>query len=300
MKKNKSIYWWQRLDVEPSEKDNVHDFMEEKNFLWEVLTFPCYTYVNGKYIEIDRNRVVARSDDMKPMYVVKKQYKLMNNEECFQVMNLFKEKYENSKFVSCGDILNQKKSYLTMILKKIKICDDDFLVYVTTANGFDGRNAINCTLSLLRESDHAVFQMADEQHKRIWTMGRLDTTLNFDQVYKEVEEYIKFAQDLGEELNKKEIVLNDILKPLFELDWKKSKCVNLHMAEQKEYIREIYIKNGGKSLYNLYMAISSYYCNYRNFKNGKLGDDLRFDFAMIGYFYELCNYTNYIIKNLTI
>ena len=142
--------------------------------------------------------------------------------------------------------------------------------------------------------------MNDEQHKRIWTMGRLDTTSNFEQLYKEVEEYISYAQNLGEELNKKEIVLNDILKPLFELDWKKSKCVNLHMAEQKEYIREIYIKNGGKSLYNLYMAISSYYCNYRNFKNGKLGDDLRFDFAMIGYFYELCNYTNYIIKNLTI
>ena len=129
MKKNKSMYWWQRLDVEPSEKDNVHDFMEEKNFLWEVLTLPCYTCVNGEYIEIDRNRVVARSDDMKPMYVVKKQYKLMNNEECFQVMNLFKQKYENSKFISCGDILNQKKSYLTMILKKIKICDDNFLVY---------------------------------------------------------------------------------------------------------------------------------------------------------------------------
>ena len=261
MKKNKSMYWWQRLDVEPSEKDNVHDFMEEKNFLWKVLTLPCYTCVNGEYIEIDRNRVVARSDDMKPMYVVKKQYKLMNNEECFQVMNLFKQKYENSKFISCGDILNQKKSYLTMILKKIKICDDDFLVYMTTANGFDGRNAINCTLSLLRESDHAVFQMNDEQHKRIWTMGRLDTTSNFEQLYKEVEEYISYAQNLGEELNKKEIVLNDILKPLFELDWKKSKCVNLHMAEQKEYIREIYIKNGGKSLYNLYMAISSYYCN---------------------------------------
>ena len=47
-------------------------------------------------------------------------------------------------------------------------------------------------------------------------------------------EYINYAQNLGEELNKKEIVLNDILKPLFELDWKKSKCVNLHMAEQKQ------------------------------------------------------------------
>jgi hypothetical protein len=70
------------------------------------------------------------------------------------------------------------------------------------------------------------------------------------------------------------------------------------MAEQKEYIREIYIKNGGKSLYNLYMAISSYYCNYS--PRRKISDDLMFDFAMIGYFYELCNYTNYIIKNLTI
>ena len=51
----KHIYWWEKLDVEPSEKENVHDFMEEKNFLWEVLSLPCYTCINGEYIEIDRN-----------------------------------------------------------------------------------------------------------------------------------------------------------------------------------------------------------------------------------------------------
>ena len=296
----KHIYWWQKLDTLPSEKETIHDFMEEKDFLWKVVSLPCYTCVNGEYIEIDKNRVVARSDELKPMYVVKKQYKLMDNEECFQIMNLFKEKYKESKFVSCGDILNRKKSYITMMLKQVKICNEDFLVYITTTNGFDGRNAVNCTLTLMRIYDHAVFQMSDDTHKRIWTMGRKDTTSKFEQVYKELEEYIVYAQNLAEKLNKKEIVLNDVVNPLFQLDWKKSKCVNLHLAEQMEYIRQIYMKSGGKSLYHLYMAISSYYCNYHNIRVGKLYDDLRFDFAMIGYFYELNNYMDYILKNITI
>ena len=293
---NKLSYWWQRLDVEPSKTECACEFMKEKNFLWKVVSLPCFTCINGEYIEIPQNRVVARSDDMKPIYVVKKQYKLMDNDECFQITDLFKKAYEGSKFVSCGDILNKKKSYITMLLKKTKLLNDDFLAYITVANGFDGRNAVNCALTLIREKDHAVFQLSDEHHKRIWTMGRMDIKSKFERIQKEVEEYIKYAQKTVDELNEREIDLNGTLNPLFDLDWKKSKCVNLHMAEQKEWIREIYIKNGGKSLYHLYMAISSYYCNYRNFRNGKLGDDIRFDFAMCGYFYELHNYINYILK----
>lgn len=291
-------YWWERLNVSPSEKENVHDFMEENNFLWEVVTLPCYTLINNEYVQINKHKVCARSDDLKPMFVVKKQYKLLNNEECFQIMNKFKEQYSESKFISCGDILNQKKSYITLLLKTIKICNDEFLVYVTVTNGFDGRNAVNCTLSLIKKNDHSVFQLFDDMHKRIWTICRLDTTIDFDSLCIDIDKYIEYAKEISNTLNKKEIDLNNFIKPMFDLNWKKSKCINLHIAEEKEYIREIYLKNKGKTLYDLYMSISHYYCNHKLIRNGKLGDDLRFDLAMSGYIYELNDYAKYIIKSL--
>ena len=290
-------YWWERLETVPSEAKTVHDFMVEKNFLWKVVSLPCFTLIDGKYVKIDRHKVCARSDDMKPMYVVKKQYHLLNNEECFQIMDEFKKKYEESKFVSCGDILNQKKSYLTMSLKHIEICGDDFSVYLTITNGFDGRNAVNCTLSLIRNKDHSVLQICDDECKRIWTMGRVNSKFDIDHYFNEIEIYLKSVQSLCNELNEVEISLNDFIKPMFDLDWKKSKCVNLHVAEEKEYIREIYLKNNGKTLYDLYMAISCYFCNHKMLRNGKLGDDLRFDSAMCGCFYELHDYEKYIIEH---
>ena len=83
----------------------------------------------------------------------------------------------------------------------------------------------------------------------------------------------------------------------YYIDRKKSKCVNLHLAEEKEYIREIYLKNKGSTLFDLYMAMSHYYCHYKS-KFEKLSNaDIRFDFAMCGYFYKLQDYGNYL-KNI--
>lgn len=290
-------YWWERIDIAPSEKTNVHDFMEEKQFTWKVISLPCFAFVDGKYVEINRHRVCARSDDYNPMFVVKKQYKLLSNEDCFQIMNKFKEAYAESKFVSCGDIVNQKKSYLTMLLKKIKLCSDEYSVYLTVTNGFDGRNAVNCTLTLMRDFDHAVFQVSDSKHERTWTLGRMNIESKFDFIHNEIERYLEYADKICREMISVKITLNDVLNPMFALNWKKSKSINLHMAEEKEYIREIYLKRKGKNIYDLYLAICSYYCNFRQKRNGKLGDDIRFDFAMCGYFNNLYKYGKYFVDN---
>ena len=293
-------YWWERINKTPSEKKTVHEFMIEQNFTWKVLTLPCFTFVNGKYVEIEKHRVFARSDDLKPIYVVKKQFKLLDNEECFKIADEFKKKFPSSKFISCGDFLQQKKSYLTLLLKKIKIENDEFSVYVTITNGFDGRNAINCIVNLVRDKDFSVFQMFDEYHKNIWTLGRKNITQKFNHISNELEIYLGYAQNLIKKMNSIQIDLNDTITPIFSINLKKSKSVNSHLAEEKEYIREIYLKNNGRSVYDLYMAMSNYYCHYKSHFKKKSNADIRFDFAMCGYFYNLYNYGKYLIKKFNI
>ena len=85
--------WLDRINVKTSEKMTVHSFMEDCDFLWKPLALPCYCNVDGRYIEVEKHRVFARSDDLKPMYVVKKQFKLLSNEECFKICDNFKIKY---------------------------------------------------------------------------------------------------------------------------------------------------------------------------------------------------------------
>lgn len=288
-------YWWERLKNE-SDAESVIEFMRESDFLVNVSVLPVYVYIDGDYVEIPNHRVCVRKG--KPLYVVKKRFRLLKDDECFKILDLFKSVYPGSKFISCGDMLNGKKSYMIMKIDKINICGDEFSEYLTVTNGFDGRNAVNCILTLVRKKDNSVLQISDDLHKRIWTMGRIDVSLKFEMVKKEIENYLSYVRDMCLRMNNTEIILNDVINPMFSLDWKKTKTVNKNLAEEKEYIREIYMKNNGKSLYDLYFAMSSYYCNYKLKRNGKLGDDIRFDFAMCGYFYKLHDYEKYLIKLL--
>ena len=159
--------WWKRLDVVPSEKNTVKDFLEEQNFTWKILSQPCYMKVDDEYKIIPNHQISIRSDNLRPIAVVKNRYKLLDNDKCFEIADEFKKVYPQSKFVSCGDIMNQKESYLSMILKKEIINNDEFGVWITFTNGFDGRNAVNATLTLIKSKDHTVFQLFDKEHPRV-------------------------------------------------------------------------------------------------------------------------------------
>jgi hypothetical protein len=50
-------YWWERISVSPSEKNNIFEFMNERGFTWEVKSVPCFALIDGKYVEVDRHRV---------------------------------------------------------------------------------------------------------------------------------------------------------------------------------------------------------------------------------------------------
>jgi hypothetical protein len=85
--------------------------------------------------------------------------------------------------------MNQKESYLSMLLKTEIIADDEFGIWITFTNGFDGRNAVNCTLTMIRKKDHAVFQLFDKEHPRVWTMGRTNIKSKFQTIHKDIERY---------------------------------------------------------------------------------------------------------------
>lgn len=290
--------WWKRLDEVPSEKQTVKEFLEERNFTWKILSLPCYMKIGEEYKIIPNHQISVRNDNFQPIAVVKNRYKLLNNDKCFEIADKFKQVYSQSKFISCGDIMNQKESYLTMLLKTEKINNDDFGVWLTFTNGFDGRNAVNCTLTLIRQKDHAVFQIFDKEHPRVWTMGRTDIKSKFERIHKDVEKYIEYTKDICERMYDTDIDLNETIKPIFEIDWKRKKRVNRNLAIIKEYAREIYMKNGGKNLYDLFFALSNYYCNGKRLRVDKLGDDKRFQMAMIKYFYELNNYCTKLLANV--
>ena len=282
--------WWKHLEEEPSEKRTVKEFLEERNFTWKPISQPCYQKVGDEYKVIPNHQISVRSDNLYPIAVVKNRYKLLTNEECFSMANRFLEIYPNAKFISCGDIMNFSESYLSMILKTVSICDDEFGVWLTFTNGFDGRNATNVTVSLIRIKDYNVFQYFDENHPRIWTMGRVNVKTDFIHIHEDVEMYIKYAQELCEKMKSKEIVLNEVVGEIVAIDWKKTRRVNKNLAVIKEYAREIYMKNNGKTLYDLFFAFADYYHNYPRMRIDKLGDDKRFQLAMIKYNYELYDY----------
>ena len=282
--------WWKRLEEEPSEKRTVKEFLEERNFTWKPISQPCYQKVNDEYKVIPNHQISVRSDNLYPIAVVKDRYKLLTNEECFSMANRFLEIYPNAKFISCGDIMNFAKSYLSMILKTVLICGDEFGVWLTFTNGFDGRNATNATVSLIRIKDHNVFQYFDENHPRVWTMGRVNVKTDFIHIHEDIEMYIKYAQELCEKMKSKEIILNEVVGEIVAIDWKKTRRVNKNLAVIKEYAREIYMKNNGKTLYDLFFAFADYYHNYPRMRIDKLGDDKRFQSAMIKYNYELYDY----------
>jgi hypothetical protein len=287
--------WWKRLDVVPSEKNTVKDFLEEQNFTWKILSRPCYMKVDDEYKIIPNHQISIRSDNLRPIAVVKNRYKLLDNDKCFEIADEFKKVYPQSKFVSCGDIMNQKESYLSMILKKEIINNDEFGVWITFTNGFDGRNAVNATLTLIKSKDHTVFQLFDKEHPRVWTMGRIDIKSKFQTIYRDIEKYIDYAKELCENMNKIEVNLNECVNSIFEISWKKKKRTNKNLAFIKECVREIYIKNNGKNLYDLFFSFSDFYCNGKRFRTNKLGDDKRFQMAMVKYFYDLHDYWQKIL-----
>lgn len=291
-------YWFQRLEVEPSSCIDVNDFLKEQNFTWDIIKLPIYRELGGDYLPIKKYSFSARSDDYTILGIVKPKYKLLSNKECFEIANDFKNQYSDFTFISCGDILNRKRSYITIKLKNEIIADDEFDIYLTIVNSFDGRGAVNCTLTPIRKKDHAVFQIFNKDIKRTWTMSRLDIKKKFNIICNEIEQYIKFMKNICNFMKNKQIDFNEIMNPLYNFDWLKRKCVNRHMAESKGYIKDIYNKNKGNNLYDLYFAISSYYCNLKGLRQGKLGDDKRFESAMIGYFYDLHDLSDRIFENL--
>ena len=281
--------WWQKLNF-CSEKETVKDFFEEQNFTWKILSKPCYLKVGDDYVVIPNHQVSVRSDNLKPIAVVKNRYKLLNNDECFEIADEFKKLYPNSYFSSCGDILNYKESYLSMKLKEEVICFDIFEVWLTFSNGFDGRNAVNATLTLIRKKDHCVFQLFNEHIPRVWTLGRMKMTRKIEQVHKGIEDYIDYARTVCEKMKVDYIYLTETLKVMFGITMKNTKRVNKNLAYVMESVREKYIKEGGKCAYDLYFALSDYFCNSKRLRQDKLADDKRFQSAMIKYFYEVQNY----------
>lgn len=283
--------WWERLEVEPSKSNTVKEFLEEKNFTWEILSKPCYQKIGDDFVVVPNHQISVRSDNNRPISVIKNRFKLLNNDKCFEIADIFKNVYKDSYFVNCGDIMNQKESYLTMYLKTEIICDDEFYVWLTFTNGFDGRNAVNATLTLMRKADHAVFQMFDDKHPRIWTLGRIDIKSKFNMINQGIEKYIKYTKTLCEKLRSKEINLNQCINPIFDIEWKHNgKRHNKYLATIKEYSRQIYLQRNGKNLYDLFFATSSYFCNEKRLRNDKLYDDRRFQLGMVKYFYELYEY----------
>lgn len=290
-------YWYERINVEPSSCNTVKEFLDEKNFNWEITRLTAYRQLGSEYFPITKYAFSARSDDYTILGIVKPKYKLLNNKDCFEIADNFKKKYNDSKFISCGDILNRKRSYLTMKLKSEIIENDMFDFYLTIVNSFDGRGAVNCTLTPIRRNDNSVFQLFNKDIKRTWTMSRLDIKKSFDEICTEIENYIIFMKNICNYMNRRKIDFNHVMNPLYDIDWLKRKCINRHLAESKGHIKDIFVKNKGSTLYDLYFAISSYYCNIRGIRQGKLGDDKRFNFAMIGYFYELHDLSERMLQN---
>lgn len=281
--------WWQTLDF-CSKKQTVTEFFKEQNFTWKILSQPCYLKVGDEFIIIPNHQVSVRSDNLKPIAVVKNRYKLLDNEECFKIADEFKKLYPQSYFSSCGDILNYKESYLSMKLKDEIICFDIFEVWLTFSNGFDGRNAVNATLTLIRKKDHCVFQLFNENIPRIWTLGRMNIIKKIEEIHKGIENYIIYAKNVCEKMKVDYIYLNETVKKIFDINLKKTNRINKNLAYVMESVREKYIKEGGKSAYDLYFALSDYFCNSKRLRRDKLADDKRFQSAMIKYFYEVQNY----------
>ena len=281
--------WWQTLDF-CSKKQTVTEFFKEQNFTWKILSQPCYLKVGDEFIVIPNHQVSVRSDNLKPIAVVKNRYKLLDNEECFKIADEFKKLYPQSYFSSCGDILNYKESYLSMKLKDEIICFDIFEVWLTFSNGFDGRNAVNATLTLIRKKDHCVFQLFNENIPRIWTLGRMNIIKKIEEIHKGIENYIIYAKNVCEKMKVDYIYLNETVKKIFDINLKKTNRINKNLAYVMESVREKYIKEGGKSAYDLYFALSDYFCNSKRLRRDKLADDKRFQSAMIKYFYEVQNY----------
>ena len=283
--------WYERLNEIPSEKNTVMEFLEERNFTWKILSQPCYQKVGDEYKIIPNHQISVRDDDFQPIAVTKNRYKLLSNDKCFEIANEFKRIYPFSKFVSCGDIMNNKESYLSMFLNEELICDDEFGVWLTISNGFDGRNAVNATVTLVRNKDNSVFQFFEKNIPRVWTLGRMDMNRYFDRVCEGIDGYVAYAKDLCCKMNEIKISLNEVMNKLFDdINWKNNKRFNRNLAMIKECVREIYLDNKGDTEYDLFFALSNYYCNGKRIRCDKLEDDKRFQLAMIKYFYDLYKY----------
>ena len=121
----------------------------------------------------------------------------------------------------------------------------------------------------------------------------------YEDEQKAVNIYLDYIKNKCTIMKNKKINLNEIVNLIFEdkINKKEKKFMNLRNANIKEYFREIFIKNNGDSIYDLYMAMSSFFCNVKSNRMSKEKEDLiRYFNMVIKIHYELESFYKNFLK----
>lgn len=284
------MQYWYTLFTKSECKD-LNEFLQEKNFTWKVISQPCFSEINEKRINIEKYKANFRNDNFKFLGLSTKS--MIQNDECFKYADNFKKDFKDSYFCYCGDSPDKRHSYLTMFLKEEIICDEKYNIYISWMNNFEGLGGQKFVITPIRQKDNSVIQIADIKHKRIMPLK------TYEDEQKAVNIYLDYIKNKCTIMKNKKINLNEIVNLIFEdkINKKEKKFMNLRNANIKEYFREIFIKNNGDSIYDLYMAMSSFFCNVKSNRMSKEKEDLiRYFNMVIKIHYELESFYKNFLK----
>lgn len=268
--------------------NSYDDVLRQAGLNWSVDTYPAYTELNGKKIEIPNTNVVVRLDDEKPLGMVSSKYKIVNNIDAFS----FTESIFNSKeieFIRGGSYRGGSSTWLeSKLTGKYSILGDDTTCYMLFLNSHDGTGSVKALIVPNRVVCSNALNIPIKGQLRHW---RCTHTGDISKKVEEARKVLLTGSSYMEALNKECEVLqkikitstdiNNMIHRLFPITSDMNESYkNIQEAHRIHLSEVFYLKDDlthlGSSGYRFISAVADYADHVESKRSTKNGNINRF------------------------
>lgn len=194
---------WHNLGVVTKNALSSQEALIQSGLNWSVVQGDLYSSNNGR-LEIVPDLIAnIRQTDNKCLGVVTKKYRVLQNVEAFDFVNLLLG--EGIEYESAGALNNGKTVWLLAKLPETEIVGDKIEPYLVFTNSHDGKNAIRVAVTPIRVVCQNTLNMALGGSKRIWSarhMGDLsDKMIQARLTLDLAKNYLLSLNEIGNQLS---------------------------------------------------------------------------------------------------
>lgn len=129
---------------------SARDCMEQANLNWRVEMQPCYTQVNGQFVEVPQNQIPVRMDTGTPFQAVGNRYVPFQNVDCFNFLDSVIDDF-GATYEGAGSFQNGALVYVMLKLPNtVVIGDDKILPYLIVVNSHNGQTSVKAFTTPIR------------------------------------------------------------------------------------------------------------------------------------------------------